>query len=294
MRAARTIQPLLVLAVAGLLAWAALAQPAAAPLGREATVRAAADGALSVTGRADGAPVFTLEGAGPGSRGEGRMEVTNPLGTASTLQLRGTGVTDAPGPLGGTLREVLLLRVFEGAAGDEVLRFAGRPSELTPIDLGGIGPGATRSFRFAVEWVDGGAPAGPGLGDNALQGARTSMGWAFAVDVPEGGVAAATAQSPEVALTAYNPVRRCLSRRAFGLTVQAKGVRDARIWVAGERIGVRIRRGRARAAIDLRGWDRGTVRVDIAVTLRSGRRLAGTRRYRLCATRGARRTVPKL
>lgn len=289
MRPLRLLQPAFALVVALALAYVALATPTAPRTPREATLRTAASGDLAVSQRANGDPVFTLTAAGPGSTGEGTMQATNPLDSATVLQLRGTGVSDTAGPFGGTLTEVLLLRVFEQASDGEVLRFAGKPRELQPIDLGSIGARATRSFRFAIEWVDGGEPAGPGLGDNALQGASTSMSWAFAVDVPEAGVAG-TVQTPQVA----GLPAACLSRRAFPIRVRAQRVRSARIWVAGTRVPVRIRRGRATATVDARGRTKGTLRVDIAVTLKSGRRLAGTRRYRLCAPPKARRSTPKL
>ena len=80
---------------------------------------------------------------------------------------------------------------------------------------------------------------------------------------------------------------RCASRRRFAITLR-RGLRSARVTVGGRRVGVRRRRGRLRAIVDLRGMGRRAVRVRITGRTASGRRVSAARRYRTC-TRSARR-----
>ena len=75
---------------------------------------------------------------------------------------------------------------------------------------------------------------------------------------------------------------RCERRRRFVLTLP-KRLRGARVTVGGKRVRVRRRAGRLRVRVDLRRVRPGrVVRVRIVGKTRSGKRVAQTRRYRVC------------
>jgi hypothetical protein len=61
-------------------------------------------------------------------------------------------------------------------------------------------------------------------------------------------------------------------------------LRSARVYVNGRRVTVLAGR-RLRARVDLRRLPKGTVRVRVVGTTRSGRRVTDTRRYRTCTPR---------
>jgi hypothetical protein len=81
--------------------------------------------------------------------------------------------------------------------------------------------------------------------------------------------------------------RRCASRRLFSIRLRAprgERLRSARVYVNGRRVTVLAGR-RLRARVDLRRLPKGTVRVRVVGTTRSGRRVTDTRRYRTCTPR---------
>lgn len=89
------------------------------------------------------------------------------------------------------------------------------------------------------------------------------------------------------ALTAARPAsapRTCASRRIFTIHMPARyrhRLRSATVRVDG-RLVARLRPGRTRARIDLRGRQRVVVTVRIAMRLSGGRRVAAVRRYHPC------------
>lgn len=80
---------------------------------------------------------------------------------------------------------------------------------------------------------------------------------------------------------------RCSSRRRFAIRLR-RGLRSARVTVAGKRVRMRRRDGRLRAIVDLRGMGRRTVVVRVRGRTRSGRVVEGVRRYRTCMPSGRR------
>jgi hypothetical protein len=78
--------------------------------------------------------------------------------------------------------------------------------------------------------------------------------------------------------------RACVSRRHFRIRVKKGDYRQVTVLVNGKRVKV-LRRS---AAVDLRGLPKGRFTVQIAVTLRTGKVVRSTRRYRTCAPKGAR------
>jgi hypothetical protein len=76
--------------------------------------------------------------------------------------------------------------------------------------------------------------------------------------------------------------RRCASRRKFSIRVQKGDYRSVVVRVNGKRVKV-LRAVRDSATVDLRGLPKGRFKVQIAVTLSSGKLLRSTRSYRTCA-----------
>lgn len=102
----------------------------------------------------------------------------------------------------------------------------------------------------------------------------------------------APATSPPPATNPAPTPRRCQSRRRFPIRIRAprgEHIRSAVVSVGGRRLKTLRPRGRrrtVRTSVSLRGLPRGTVRVDITVRTRSGKRIRSTRRYRTCTPRG--------
>ena len=53
--------------------------------------------------------------------------------------------------------------------------YDGPLSALPATDMGDIAAGANRTYRFSVEFVDGGKPSGPNTGDNRFKNASTTV-----------------------------------------------------------------------------------------------------------------------
>lgn len=99
--------------------------------------------------------------------------------------------------------------------------------------------------------------------------------------------------APEAVLPALKPggvvglptTRRCVSRRAFRITVRApKGARIATVRVKVGSRAARTFKG-SRSRVNLRGLPKGRFTVRVTVTMKDGRRTTVTRRYRTCAPR---------
>jgi hypothetical protein len=81
--------------------------------------------------------------------------------------------------------------------------------------------------------------------------------------------------------------RSCVSRRRLRLrlrTPAGERLRNARVYVNG-RLKTTLRGRRLSVPVDLRGLPRGTVRVKVVATTRSGRRVTVQKRYRTCTAR---------
>lgn len=84
--------------------------------------------------------------------------------------------------------------------------------------------------------------------------------------------------------------RRCVSRRVFRIRLRApkgQAIASANVFVNGRRVKA-VRGRRVTAPVDLRGLPKGRWTVKIVITLKSGKRLQASRRYRTCVpkTRG--------
>lgn len=127
-------------------------------------------------GRAGVRPDIAVADAVPGTAGRTTLRVVSTRGSATPLTVTPVDVADRPGAAGGRLSGVVLLRIRD--AGGRLLSAATVAGTGT-VALGAVPPHATRSWTVELLLPDTGRPAGPGLGDNRLQGA----GLRFALDV---------------------------------------------------------------------------------------------------------------
>jgi hypothetical protein len=257
---------------------------------------AAATGAVTITNSRAGQALFSAADMRPGEGVGGRVRIGNGGSAPGRFAVRAAGVSDTPGPYGGRLSErveLVLFDVTDARAPVEV--FAGRPVELGEIVLGTIAAGGHRDYLVAMTLPD-------GPGDNLYQGSSLSLGFEWragalpATPKPKPPVrkppvkkpgAPAPAPPAGAAELGLPPAKKCVSRRRFRIKLKApRGARvvSARISINGK-VRARVKGGRTRARIDLRGLPKGRVKVRIAVKASDGRTYKSTRTYRTCAAR---------
>ena len=104
--------------------------------------------------------------------------------------------------------------------------------------------------------------------------------------VDQRAVEAATGDAPAVTkaeqVATLPSTRKCVSRRNFRIRVKKGDYRAVTVLVNGKRVKV-LRGVRDTATVDLRGLPKGRFKVQIAVTLKSGKVVRSTRQYRTCA-----------
>ncbi len=123
--------------------------------------------------------LFSAGALTPGGSSNGGVTVANAGSQTGRLVVRQSGVADRPGPGGGRLSHVLLLRVSERGR----VLYSGKLRVARTIDLGELGPGQRRRLRFRATLPEQGAPQ-----DNRYQAAAASATYRFAATA-EGGVA---------------------------------------------------------------------------------------------------------
>jgi WD40 repeat protein len=118
-----------------------------------------------------------------------------------------------------------------------------------------------------------------------------------ATPAPAATPAARPAALPRIGqVVTFPSTHRCVSRRRFAIRLRVpKGLAaiSAAVFVNGRRVAVR-RGARLRSAVDLRGLPKGRFKVRIAIKLRDGRTIAGTRTYRTCTRARRNRRPPKV
>jgi len=131
---------------------------------RALAVSAQATGPL-VSNDRDGSAIFSAGTLVPGQVETGEVTIGNAGDTTGAFTLSATGAS-------GPLADVLDLSVVDATAGTTL--FAGKLATFARADLGTFAAGAARRYRFALAYPNG-APAV----DNALQGATTSVQFAW-------------------------------------------------------------------------------------------------------------------
>jgi hypothetical protein len=146
------------------------------------------NGSLSiVNSRGEGA-ILSAAGLVPGGSVSGEVTIQNSGTVSGGFTLAGTDVVDTPGVGGGLLSQRLQLVVLDLTTPRTV--YSGALNGLASRDLGTIGPGQARTYRFTATLPDGGTPPTPLGGDNAYQDARVVSAYlwtATSLDEPGGG-----------------------------------------------------------------------------------------------------------
>ena len=169
MRRLRALVP----AIAALLAVTAVASAGS----REAELGMSAEGPVTLGSNKSGRALLEGESIKPGDSITGLVTLTNEGDETGALALAIDGLQDSPGIYGGSLSNVLRIRL-------EDLTSGGQPVETTltrsaPIELADLGGRQSRTYRVIAHFPDTGRPAGPALGDNLQQGASVEVGLAW-------------------------------------------------------------------------------------------------------------------
>jgi hypothetical protein len=168
----RRIRPLLG-PMAVLLAFASVAvADRGAPEDLPMATAISASGSLSIFNSRSGGAILSATGLAPGDSTSGDVTIQNNGALGGGFSLAGTGITESPGQGGGLLSQRLQLVVVDLTQPTTV--YSGPFAGLGSRDLGALGPGEARTYRFTATLPDGGVPASALGGDNAYQGASVS------------------------------------------------------------------------------------------------------------------------
>lgn len=150
-------------------------------------LRASAEGSMALTDSKQEGAIFSLDNIAPGSSGAGEVTIANSGTAPGTLSLVSTGSSDDPGRYGGLLSQRLVLRVEEITAGPDREVYSGGLAAMPELQLGTLASGKSRTYRFRVSMLDGGAPSSPFVDDNVYQRASTGIGYQWTLTEVEGG-----------------------------------------------------------------------------------------------------------
>lgn len=150
-------------------------------------LRLSASGSMSLSNSKEGAAIFALANLGPGDGGQGEVTIANTGVLPGTLALASFEPSDAPGVYGGALSERLELRVEDVSSGVASEVYDGQLGAMPELQLGSLGAGESRTYRFVVAMLDGGAPSSPYVDDNLYQRASAGLGYEWTLSEVEGG-----------------------------------------------------------------------------------------------------------
>jgi hypothetical protein len=137
----------------------------------------AATGAVRIVSPEDGTAVLAAAHLVPGQSVTGLVHLTNSGDADGALQLARTGITETPGAGGGRLSQALQLTLDDVTTGTPQPVFSGGLADFDLVRLGRLPAGAWRTYRLTATLPDGGVPASPLGGDNALQGGSIRVDW---------------------------------------------------------------------------------------------------------------------
>lgn len=157
------------------------------PAGELPQVQASAAGSMALTDSKGEGAIFSIAGIAPGETGEGEVTITNSGTAAGALSLASTGLSDDPGRYGGLLSQRLQLRVEDLGSGTAEEVYSGGLASMPELQLGPLAAGESRTYRFLVTMLDGGAPSSPFVDDNVYQQGSTGVGYEWTLTELEGG-----------------------------------------------------------------------------------------------------------
>jgi hypothetical protein len=182
----RRFRPLLLPAIS-VLAFASVALADWSGPGRMPMATAtSASGSLSIFNSRGDAAILSATNLAPGGSATGDVTIQNTGSVRGAFSLAGTDITEAPGLGGGLLSQRLQLVVVDMTQPKTV--YSGPLGALGSRELGSLGPGDGRTYRFTATLPDGGPPPAASGGDNAYQGASISSTYVWtATHTPPGG-----------------------------------------------------------------------------------------------------------
>jgi hypothetical protein len=169
-------------AILAFLALTATAVAFDAPGGRSSAqpVTTAAEGGFELSNSREGEAIFEAAGIAPGDSVAGTVEIANVGAAGAGLLLDQGGVANVPGAGGGTLSSRLTVRVRDVTApAAPVSVYQGPLAPMPDRALGNLAAGESRRYEFVATLPDGGSPPSPSGGDNAFQGASTSVRYSW-------------------------------------------------------------------------------------------------------------------
>jgi Ca2+-binding RTX toxin-like protein len=179
-----------VVAALGLLVAAATLYAATGwrPAAEVPRVQAATAGSMALTDSKGEGAIFSLADIAPGVTGAGEVTIGNSGTAPGALTLASTGLSDEPGRYGGLLSQRLELRVDDLSSGAAREVYSGALASMPELQLGTLAAGESRTYRFLVTMLDGGAPSSPFVDDNLYQQADTGIGYRWTLtEVEDGG-----------------------------------------------------------------------------------------------------------
>ncbi|MGC1167156.1 MAG: hypothetical protein WA862_13730 [Solirubrobacterales bacterium] len=150
-------------------------------------VQAAAAGSMALMDSKQEGAIFSLDNIAPGETGAGEVTISNAGTAPGALSLSSTGLSDEPGRYGGLLSQRLALRVEDVSPGAVREVYSGGLASMPELTLGRLASGESRTYRFRVTMLDGGAPSSPFVDDNVYQRASTSIAYQWTLTEVEGG-----------------------------------------------------------------------------------------------------------
>jgi spore coat-associated protein N len=149
-----------------------------------------ASGTLSLSNSLNEAAVLSAQNLKPGESRTGQVTVANTGTLDGAFSLTQSNLADTPGPHGGRLSDALQLSIEQISAGGSTVSsvYSGAMSGLNSRQLGTLGAGEPRSYRFTASLPDNGHPLGPGLGDNLLQRSAVRADYVWTATADEQGV----------------------------------------------------------------------------------------------------------
>lgn len=150
-------------------------------------VRASAEGSMALTSSKGEGAIFSLDNIAPGATGAGEVTISNSGTATGALSLASTGLSDEAGRYGGLLSQRLVLRVEDLSSGTAEEIYSGGLAAMPQLQLGRLAAGESRTYRFLVTMLDGGAPSSPFVDDNVYQRASTGIAYEWTLTEVEGG-----------------------------------------------------------------------------------------------------------
>jgi Ca2+-binding RTX toxin-like protein len=157
------------------------------PVAGTPRVQAAAAGAMALTNSKQEGAIFSLDNFAPGATGTGEVTIGNGGTAPGALTLVSTGLSDELGRYGGLLSQRLQLQVEDLSSGVAREVYSGGLTAMPELQLGTLAAGKSRTYRFRVTMLDGGAPSSPFVDDNVYQRASTGIGYQWTLTDVEGG-----------------------------------------------------------------------------------------------------------